>query len=81
MLKRTAARPLLLKGSVDKWLHVLLRHFDSELYADYEEEELGEPGQRYEAQLQACVCSFGDEIGEHGTDKANCPQRACVDEG
>lgn len=43
LLKRTAARPLLLKGSVDKWLHVLLRHFDGELHTDYEEEELGEP--------------------------------------
>ena len=72
---------LLLKGTVDKWLHVLLRHFDGELHTDYEEEELGEPGQRYEAQLQACVCAFGDEIGEHGTEEADCPQRTCVDEG
>lgn len=81
LLKRTEVRSLLLKGTVDKWLHVLLRHFDSELHTDYEEEKLGEPRQRYEAQLQACVSSFGDEIGEHGTDKADCPQRTCVDEG
>lgn len=80
-LKRTEVRLLFLKGSVDKWLHVLLRHFDGELHTDYEEEELGEPRQRYEAQLQACVCAFGDEIGEHGTEEADCPQRTCVDEG
>ena len=81
LLKRTEVRSLLLKGSVDKWLHVLLRHFDGELHADYEEEKLGEPRQRYEAQLQACVSAFGDEIGEHGTEEADCPQRTCVDEG
>lgn len=43
-LKRTEVRPLLLKGTVDEWLHVLLRHFDGELHTDYEEEELGEQG-------------------------------------
>ena len=81
LLKRAEVRSLLLKGAVDEWLHVLLRHFDGELHADYEEEEFGEPGQRYEAQLQACGSSFGDEIGEHGTEEADCPQRTCIDEG
>ena len=51
LVEETEVRPLPLKGSVDEWLHVLLRHFDGELHADYEEEEFGEPRQRYEAQL------------------------------